>query len=251
MIRVYSPYSRSLYFIDKGRERGLGAELVRDFERWVNQKYAKRARQAPADRLHRRGDARQAAHRPQRRSRRHRDRQPHGDRGAPEGRSTSSHRTRRSSTSEILVDRPGVAGDRVDRRPLRQDGPRAQGIELLREPDRAERAAARGAGKPEADARPRSRRARRRGHAGDDERRPARRRWSSTTGRRRLWSQVLPKIKVRDDIVLRAPTKKGWAIRKNSPQLAAVAERFLRELGQEGRRRSVSAAAVHEEHQER
>ncbi len=33
MIRVYSPYSRSLYFIDKGRERGLGAELVRDFER--------------------------------------------------------------------------------------------------------------------------------------------------------------------------------------------------------------------------
>lgn len=41
VIRVYSPYSRSLYFVDKGRERGLGAELVRDFERWINQKYAK------------------------------------------------------------------------------------------------------------------------------------------------------------------------------------------------------------------
>ena len=41
MIRAYAPYSRSLYFNDKGRERGLSAELIRDFERWLNQKYAK------------------------------------------------------------------------------------------------------------------------------------------------------------------------------------------------------------------
>ena len=47
IIRVYAPYSRSLYFIDKGRERGLGAELVRDFERWVNQKYAKQLGKRP------------------------------------------------------------------------------------------------------------------------------------------------------------------------------------------------------------
>ena len=46
-IRVYSPYSRSLYFVDKGRERGLGAELVRDFERWINQKYAKKLGKRP------------------------------------------------------------------------------------------------------------------------------------------------------------------------------------------------------------
>src|SRR5947207_10958580 len=39
MIRVLVPYSRTLYFTDKGRERGLTAELVRDFERYVNQKY--------------------------------------------------------------------------------------------------------------------------------------------------------------------------------------------------------------------
>ena len=51
LIRVYVPYSRSLYFIDKGRERGLAAELVRDFERWVNQKYAKQLGKRPADRL--------------------------------------------------------------------------------------------------------------------------------------------------------------------------------------------------------
>jgi membrane-bound lytic murein transglycosylase MltF len=47
LIRVDAPYSRSLYFIDKGRERGLGAELVRDFERWVNQKYAKQLGKRP------------------------------------------------------------------------------------------------------------------------------------------------------------------------------------------------------------
>jgi membrane-bound lytic murein transglycosylase MltF len=47
MIRVYAPYSRSLYFVDKGRERGLGAELVRDFERWVNKKHAKQLGKRP------------------------------------------------------------------------------------------------------------------------------------------------------------------------------------------------------------
>ncbi len=47
MIRVYAPYSRSLYFNDRGRERGLAAELVRDFERWLNQKYAKRLGKRP------------------------------------------------------------------------------------------------------------------------------------------------------------------------------------------------------------
>jgi membrane-bound lytic murein transglycosylase MltF len=47
MIRVYAPYSRSLYFNDKGRERGMAAELVRDFERWLNQKYAKQLGKRP------------------------------------------------------------------------------------------------------------------------------------------------------------------------------------------------------------
>ncbi|MGC9457163.1 MAG: transglycosylase SLT domain-containing protein [Halothiobacillaceae bacterium] len=36
MIRVLVPYSRTLYFNDHGRERGLSAELVRDFEQFVN-----------------------------------------------------------------------------------------------------------------------------------------------------------------------------------------------------------------------
>ncbi len=41
IIRVLVPYSRSLYFNDKGQERGLSAENVRDFERWINKKYTK------------------------------------------------------------------------------------------------------------------------------------------------------------------------------------------------------------------
>ena len=47
MIRVAAPYSRTLYYNDKGRERGLAAELVRDFERWINLKYAKQLRNRP------------------------------------------------------------------------------------------------------------------------------------------------------------------------------------------------------------
>jgi membrane-bound lytic murein transglycosylase MltF len=38
---VIVPYSRTLYFNDKGQERGIAAETVRDFERYVNQKYRK------------------------------------------------------------------------------------------------------------------------------------------------------------------------------------------------------------------
>ena len=47
MIRVLVPYSRTLYYNDKGHERGLTAELVRDFERYINQKYAKRLGKRP------------------------------------------------------------------------------------------------------------------------------------------------------------------------------------------------------------
>jgi membrane-bound lytic murein transglycosylase MltF len=39
-IRVLVPYSRSLYFNDRGRERGIAADTVRGFESWLNRKYA-------------------------------------------------------------------------------------------------------------------------------------------------------------------------------------------------------------------
>jgi membrane-bound lytic murein transglycosylase MltF len=47
IIRMVVPYSRTLYFNDKGRERGLTAEFARDLERFVNQKYRKELAKRP------------------------------------------------------------------------------------------------------------------------------------------------------------------------------------------------------------
>ena len=47
VIRVYAPFSRSLYFNDKGRERGIAVDLVRDWERYLNIKYAKQLGNRP------------------------------------------------------------------------------------------------------------------------------------------------------------------------------------------------------------
>jgi len=46
-LRVLVPYSRTLYFNDRGREGGLTVELVRDFERYVNTAYAGRLGNRP------------------------------------------------------------------------------------------------------------------------------------------------------------------------------------------------------------
>lgn len=47
VIRVLVPYSRTLYFNDRGHERGLTADFVRDFERFVNKTYADRLGKRP------------------------------------------------------------------------------------------------------------------------------------------------------------------------------------------------------------
>jgi membrane-bound lytic murein transglycosylase MltF len=46
-IRVLAPYSRTLYYIDQGHERGITAGLVREFERYVNRRYAKQLGKRP------------------------------------------------------------------------------------------------------------------------------------------------------------------------------------------------------------
>ncbi len=46
-IRVLVPYSRTLFFNDGGHERGITAEVARDFERYLNRKYAKRLGRRP------------------------------------------------------------------------------------------------------------------------------------------------------------------------------------------------------------
>jgi membrane-bound lytic murein transglycosylase MltF len=47
IVRVLVPYSRTLYYVDKGHERGISAELVREFERYVNRRYAKQLGRRP------------------------------------------------------------------------------------------------------------------------------------------------------------------------------------------------------------
>jgi len=41
LIRVLVPYSRSLFYYDGGRPRGLTADLVHDFEAWLNRRHRK------------------------------------------------------------------------------------------------------------------------------------------------------------------------------------------------------------------
>lgn len=47
VIRALVPYSRSLYFNDKGRQTGISAEGIRGFEKWLNGKYAKQLANRP------------------------------------------------------------------------------------------------------------------------------------------------------------------------------------------------------------
>jgi membrane-bound lytic murein transglycosylase MltF len=47
MLRVLVPYSRTLFFNDKGRERGVTAELVRHWEQYLNKKYAAKLGKRP------------------------------------------------------------------------------------------------------------------------------------------------------------------------------------------------------------
>ena len=116
MIRVYAPYSRSLYFVDKGRERGLGRRTGPRLRALGQREVRQAARQAAADDLHRRGHARQAARRPARRPGRHRGRQPDRHRGAPQGR-----RFRRAATTSSSTSRSWSPGPRRLRSPPLDD----------------------------------------------------------------------------------------------------------------------------------
>jgi len=222
-IRVYSPYSRSLYLIDKGRERGLGAELVRDFERWVNQKYAKQLGKRPltvymvaATRDKLLTDLND------------------GLADIAIGNLTVTEERRKVVdfvapdeklvNIEILVTGPAspaigsldeLSGKTVHVRKassyyasltalnerLKKAGKTPVNLvfvpDALEDEDMLEML---NAGLLQA-------------MVVDD--------WKA-----KLWSQVLPKLQLHQDVVLREATKKGWAIRKNSPQLAAVLNDF-------------------------
>jgi len=226
VIRVYAPFSRSLYYNDKGRERGIAVELVRDWERYLNVKYAKQLGKRPLtiyigpatrDKLlsylndglsdvaignltvtdERLKEVDFVA----------------GD----EGRRTISEVVVSGPKSPDLKTLDDLAGKRIH---VRKASSYFESLQTLNERFKKE-------GKPEIqfilvpdslededmmemlD-------------AGlmelivvDD--------WKA-----HMWSQVLPKTKVRSDVVLRADAKTGWAIRKESPKLKAEIDDFFR-----------------------
>jgi len=223
VVRFLVPYSRSLYFVDHGVERGVTAELARDFERWINTKYKKQLGKRPVtvfllvtprDKMLQRLN---------------------------EGR------------GDIIAGNLTVTDERLklvdfvapkDRKPIRElvvTGPSAPKLTSL--DDLAGRTVyaragttthdslvalderLRGAGKPamkivaipdalsDEDALELVNAGALEFFVVDD--------WVA-----RLWVQVLPKLVVRDDLVLRNEDFTGWAFRKDSPQLQAAIEAF-------------------------
>jgi membrane-bound lytic murein transglycosylase MltF len=226
MIRVYAPFSRSLYFSDRGRERGLAAELVRDWERYINLKYAKELGKrpltvyiVPATRDKLLTDVRD------------------GFADVAIGNLTvTDERLKvvdfvpgddgRRSINEVIVSGPkspelktldDLSGKRVH---VRKASSYYESLEKLNEKFKKD-------DKPEVqlvivpdalededllDME----------DAGlvellvmDD--------WKA-----RMWAQVLPKLTVRNDLVLRKDADTGWAIRKDSPKLRAEIDDFFR-----------------------
>lgn len=224
MIRVLVPYSRTLYYNDKGRERGVTADLVREFEQYLNRKHAKALGKRPVtvymvpttrDELFR--DVADGL----------------GDIAAGNLTVTEARRKvvdfatpgkQRAEVSEVVVTGPKAApvataaelsGRTVHVRRassyhdslvslnerLKKEGRKPAELVLvpdaLEDEDMMEMANA--------------------GLLGtivvDD--------WKA-----RMWAQVLPKIKVNDGAVVRGGSTIGWAIRKDSPKLEQALEEF-------------------------
>ena len=222
-IRFYVPYSRSLYFIDKGRERGISADLIREFERWVNKKYAAQLGKRPltafvivATRDKMREDLLEG----------HADVAVGNIKVLPELLKDVDFVApdENAASVEILVTGPAtpaiatiddLSGKTVH---LREVSSQTLSMKALNERFKQ-------AGKPEAklvylpnaledeDMLEMLNAGLLQAVVVDD--------WKA-----KMWAQVLPKVKVHEDIVLRPKTKMGWAIRKNSPKLAAELTEF-------------------------
>ena len=223
IIRVYAPYSRSLYFVDKGRERGIGAELIRDFERWVNEKYSKQLGNRPLTIYI------VAATR---------------DKLIPDLRGGLADIAigNLTVTDERLKVIDFVAPDaKVVNVEILATGPASPAIgtidDLSGRTLHVRKASSyydslttlnerfRKSGKPpvnlvlvpdaleDEDMLEMTNAGLLQAMVVDD--------WKA-----RIWSQVLPRLRVHEDIVLREPTRRGWAIRKDSPKLAAALDDF-------------------------
>lgn len=223
IIRVYAPYSRTQYFVDGGRERGTEAELVRDLERWINQKYAKQLGKRPLtvyvgaatrDRLLpdvRAGLADIAVGNLTVTE----DRLKLVDFVAPDEKLVNTEILVTGPASPAVATLEDLSGKTVQVR--KASSYYASLMALNERLARARKAAVRIVFVPEAledeDMLEMLNAGLLQAMVVDDY-------------KAKLWSQVLPGIKVHEEIVLRPPTRKGWAIRKDSPKLRAVVEEF-------------------------
>lgn len=229
-IRFYVPYSRSLYFIDNGRERGISARLIRDFERWINRKYAKQLGRIPltvfivpatrdklrADLLEGRADVAVGNIKVLD------ELQKDLDFVAPDETAASTEIVATNRASPAIESIEGLAGRTVHVRKassyylsltalnaqFEKDGKPLIKIVLvpdaLEDEDMLEML---DVGLLQA-------------IVVDD--------WKA-----KAWAQVLPNVKIHEQIILRPKTKVGWAIRKGSPRLAAELNEFYTQLAKQ------------------
>ncbi len=222
-IRFYVPYSRSLYFIDKGRERGISADLIRQFEVWVNKKYAVQLGKRPltayivvatrdemlADLLEGRADVAVGNIKVLDQLLKS------VDFVAPDEKAVSVEVLVTGPASPAIASIDDLSGKTVH---LREVSSQTLSMKALNERFKH-------AGKPEAklvylpnaledeDILEMLNAGLLQAIVVDD--------WKA-----KMWAPVLPKVKVREDIVLRPKVKMGWAIRKDSPKLAAELTEF-------------------------
>lgn len=225
MIRVLVPYSRTLYYNDKGRERGLTAELARDFERYINQKYAKQLGKRPIT----------VYLLPTTRDKLLPQLIAGGGDIAAGNLTATDERLKivdfvaprdRTPNREVIVTGPNapqissveeLSGKRVHLNPVSSY---FQSVVALND-----RLIAAGKAPVKITSVP---------HELEDEDKLE----MLNAGlfdyivvddwKAKIWAQVLPKVKVREDLVVREAGYVGWAMRKNSPQLTAALEDFYK-----------------------
>ena len=225
MIRVLVPPSRTLYYNDKGRERGITAELVRDFERYINQTYAKQLGKRPItvyvvpttrDRLLSQlvaGGGDIAAGNLTATD----ERLKVVDFVAPRDRKPTREVVVMGPTAPQIASVEELSGKRVH---LNAVSSYFQSVIALND-----RLIAAGKAPVKITSVP---------VALEDEDKLE----MLNAGlleyivvddwKARIWAQVLPNVKVREDLVLRDDAYTGWAFRKNSPQLTAALEDFYK-----------------------
>ncbi len=238
-IRVLVPYSRTLYFVDKGRERGVTADLVRDFEQYLNKKYAKQLGKRPLtvimivttrDKLLS-GVAEGL-----------------GDIAAGNLTATEERRklvdflapTDRKPLQELVFTGPAspqiAALDELSGKTIHVRKATSYYESVLALNERLKKERKEPAKIVELPAALEDEDVLEMLNAGllqfvvvDD--------WKA-----KLWAKILPKVKVREDLVLRAEAYTGWAVRKGSPQLLAAATDFyvneVKKLGSLEKRRA-------------